>query len=312
MIMLVTDPPRQIADKLWMLGNTAYPIYLFQGQGGGTIFEGGIGALGAVLRDQLRSLGVSGDSVRQLVVTHAHPDHVMAVPAMREMFPQAIVLASETAAKTLAVEKAVAFFSKLDDQLTGALVAKGWVREEDRRPPLKENQIRVDRVLREGNQVEIGDGVSLQTIESPGHSDCSLSFYEPRARILIISDATGFYLPAEDCWWPCYFADYGKYADSIERLAKFDTEVLCLSHNGVIQGADDVASYFRRALAATRDYHQGIVDGVRGGKPVQEIVRALGSAAYEQTRLLPLDFFEKNCKLLVQRSLAHEGITVEG
>jgi glyoxylase-like metal-dependent hydrolase (beta-lactamase superfamily II) len=246
-----------------------------------------------------------------VVVTHAHPDHVMAVPLFREMFPSVAVLASESAAKTLAVEKAVSFFCKMDDMLTSTLIDAGELTEEQRRPPLKENMIPVDRALREGDTFEVDEGVSFQVVETPGHSECSLSFYAPEGRILIISDATGYFMPEHDCWWPNYFADYGDYVNSIERLAGLEAEVLCLSHNAVIRGGEDVAAYFSRALNTTQEYHKRIVDLAGSGKSARDIAEQLGTEIHQKTPLFPVDFFQKNCQLLVKISLKHEGVEAE-
>jgi len=309
--VIVKDPPVEIVDNFLVLGANAYQIYLFKGRDGGTLFEGGTGPMGPVLRGQVDGLGIANDFVKQLVVTHAHPDHVMAVPMLREMFSDVAVLASEPAAKTLSVEKAVSFFCKMDDQLTCALIDAGIVTEEQRRPPMTESQIAVDRVLKDGDLIEVDDGVSFEVLQTPGHSDCSLSFHEPSRKILIISDATGYYLPDHEYWWHCYFADYAAYVASIERLAGLGAEILCLGHNAVIQGADDVAAYLRGAVEDAKRCHQRIMDDYKSDKSPRQIAEALGSEVYQKTQLMPEDFFQKNCGLLVKNSLRHEGIELE-
>jgi hypothetical protein len=97
----------------------------------------------------------------------------------------------------------------------------------------------------------------------------------------------------------------------MERLAGLGAAVLCLSHNGVIAGADDAAAYLRNAVAATVAYHQRIVADAKAGKPPAQIAVELGAEVHAKTQLLPLDFFQKNCALLVKQSLAHEGMSVE-
>ena len=310
--MLVQNPPLEIVDRWWMLGTNLYPLYLYRGPARGTLVEGGTGAMGPVLRRQLQELGIGGDFVQQLIVTHAHPDHVLAVPLIRELFPQVAVLASAAAAKTLAVEKAVAFFCKMDDALTAALVKSGVVAADQPRTLPPGNRIAVDRVLREGDRIAVDEGVELQVLETPGHSECSLSFYEPRQRLLIISDATGYYVPEHGYWWPNYFTDYARYVDSIQRLAVLDAEVLCLSHNAVIRGAADVAEYFRGALAATQQFHERIVAATQAGQAPAQIAATLGAEVYQKTQLMPPEFFEKNCGLLVKLSLQHAGLAPQG
>ncbi len=309
--MIVKDPPVEIVDNFWMLGANAYPMYLFKGKEQGTVFEGGTGPMGPILRGQVDEMGIVGDYVKQLVVTHAHPDHVMAVPMLREMFPEVSVLASNPAAKTLSVEKAVSFFCKMDDALTCSLIEAGMITEEQKRPPMAENQIAVDRVLKDGDVIEVDEGISFEVLETPGHSDCSLSFHEPSRKILIISDATGYYLPDEEFWWHCYFTDYAAYVASIERLAGLGAEILCLSHNAVIQGADEVESYLRATIDATKQCHRRIIDDTKSGKSPREIAGTLGSEVYQKTQLMPEDFFQKNCSFLVKNSLRHEGIEME-
>lgn len=309
--MLVNDPPVQLTDRLWMLGAAPYPIYLFRGERGATIFEGGIGSVGPLLLEQLDGLQVDRDSVGQVVVTHAHPDHVMAVPLLREAFPNVAVLASKTAAATLSAEKAVAFFEQIDGALCGAMAAAGLIAEEHRPAPLAEKRIAVDRAIAEGDPVEVAPDVAFEVLETPGHSDCSLSFHEPGEKILVVSDATGYYMPETDEWWPNYFGNYAAYVDSMRRLAAFDTEVLCLSHNAAVTGAEAVKTYFDRAIAATEAYHRRIVDEVKAGKPPRQLAGELGAEIHEKAGLLPLDFFQKNCALLVKLSLKHEGIRPE-
>jgi len=243
-----------------------------------------------------------------VVVTHAHPDHVMAVPLFREKFPEVTVLASEAGAETLLIEKALSSFGKIDAAFTASLTEAGVIGEEHHPKPLAKNRITVDRVLRDGDTVAVDAGVSFTVLETPGHSECSLSFHDPVERVLIISDATGYYMPEEDFLWPNYFVDYGTYISSIERLTALGAEILCLSHNAVLKGAADVKAYFEMAMAATKDYHARIVSEAKAGKAVRRIAEQLGSEVYGKTQLLPLEFFQKNCGVMVKLSLKHEGM----
>ncbi len=302
--MLIKDPPVEIADGFWMLGTSEYPVFLALDQNEGIIFEGGIGADGPLVAEQLTRLGIAADSVKQVIITHAHPDHVMAVPAFRAMFDGVIVCASKPAAKTLAIEKALRFFSKIDGILTESLIKTGSITEEHRPESLTENQITVDRILADGDTVTVG-GLKFDVLAMPGHSDCSLSFHEPGAGFAIVSDATGFYIPDFDYWWPGYFTDYEAYLESMRRLADLDAKVVCLSHNGVIKGSDEVRTYFDVAIAATEAYHKRILTEIETGKSPEELAGQLGAEVYEKIPLLPLDFFQKSCALLVKHSMEY-------
>lgn len=305
--MLITGPPKEISDGLMMLGTNEYPIYLFQAGERAAVFEGGTGAMGPLLKEQLARLEIDPAAVKQAIITHAHPDHVMAIPMFRELFPGVTVAASEIGAKTLAFEKAVAAFCQIDEALTGAMLQAGRITDGHRPAALKEMKIAVDRMLKEGDKIEVGD-VVFDVLETPGHSECSLSFHQRQRGILIISDATGYYMPERNEWWPNYFSGYGVYVDSIRRLAALEAETLCLSHNGAIRGKDDVAAYFEGVLASTEAYHARIIKEIKGGKPFRELAEQLGTEIHAKTGLLPVDFFQKNCGLLVKHSMKHEGI----
>ncbi|MCR4415347.1 MAG: MBL fold metallo-hydrolase [Thermoguttaceae bacterium] len=308
--MLINQPPASLADGLWMLGTAAYPIYLCRDGDEAAIFEGGIGAVASLVARQLSDLGIAGKMVTQVIVTHAHPDHVMAVPRFRAVFPEVRVVASEIAAKTLAAEKAVTFFHQIDEALFGSLVAMGRIGPDDRPAALAEKQIAVDRVVREGDAVAIG-ARSFEVLATPGHSECSLSFFDRASRALVISDATGFYVPQRETWWPNYFAGYAAYLASMQRLAALDAGVLCLSHNGAVRGAQSVRDYFARAIAATEAYHRRIIEQIRAGKAAGELAGELGREAHDLAPVLPVDFFQKNCSLLIKQSLKHEGLAAE-
>ncbi|MGQ9576225.1 MAG: MBL fold metallo-hydrolase [Thermoguttaceae bacterium] len=305
--MLVRNPPVAVTENLFMLGTNEYPVYLFRIDREAAIFEGSIAVVGPLVRDQMARLAIAPESVKQLLVTHAHPDHVMAVPLFRRMFPEVSVAASETAAKTLAAEKALSLFRGINAALADALRKAGRIPEDCRAEPPADNQIAVDRILKQGDSIHVGTA-RFQVLETPGHSPCSLSFFEPAGRILLVSDATGYYMPEEGTWWPNYFGEYAQYLESIERLAGLGAEVLCLAHNAVVRGGEDVAAYFRDCLEATRQYHRRIIQETQAGKSVRQIAEMLGSEAYQKTPVLPLDFFQKNCSLLVKLSLRHEGI----
>lgn len=300
--MLIDNPPVEVADRVWMLGTTAYPMYLVRGRNEGMIIEGGIGALEPLLRRQLDELEIGPEYVRQVVVMHAHPDHVMAVPLLRELFPGVVVTASEPAAATLSVEKAVGYFARLDADLTAGLNREGKIAESPPPVVVPENRIAIDRTVREGDVIAVDD-FAFAVLETPGHSDCSISLHEAARSVLVISDASGFYMPAQGTWWPGYFTSYPQYLNSMERLASLNAETLCLSHYGAVRGQDEVRDYLTGAIAATREYHERIVAETQAGRSVREIAEDLGAEIHRLTPILPLDFFQKNCGVMVKQSL---------
>jgi len=309
--MLVTNPPVELADGLFMLGLAEYPLYLYRGEGDATIFEGGVGAVAPLVLAQLDDLGVARDSVTRLVITHAHPDHVMAVPALRRALPKLRVLASAAAARTLANDKAMAAFAQIDAALGASLARLGRVSaEQGAEPAPPPATIAADGIVGEGDSIDAGGG-AFDVLATPGHSECSLSFHQAQAGLLLISDAAGYYFPEHDYWWPNYFADYGAYLASMRRLAGLNAGVLCLSHNAAVRGAEAVRACFEAAIAAAEAYHGRIVEAVRSGTPPRRLGEQLGAEVFARTQLLDLAFFQKNCYLMVKLSCRHAGLPPE-
>ncbi len=300
--MLIKNPPVEIADGLTRLGTHEYPIYLVTSGNESALFEGGVGAVGPVVAEQIAKLDMPADQIKQIVITHAHPDHVMAVPAFRRLFTHATVCASKMAAGTLQVEKAIGFFSKIDGMLTEALIKAGSITEQHRPQPLSELRIPVDRTLSDGDTVTVGD-LTFNCLATPGHSDDSQSFHEPDRGLLIIGDATGYYLPDSNYFWPNYFSDYEAYLTSMKQLTALNANILCLGHNAVIEGSDAVSAFFDAAIGATEDWHTRIIQATQDqSKDASMIAADLGAEVYEQTQLLSLEFFQKNCELLTKQS----------
>ena len=274
----------------------------------GTVIEGGISALGPLLAVQLKQLGVASDYLRQVVITHAHPDHVMAIPALRAMFPGLSVLASAAAARDVERGESGGFLPPDRRRADGrSVTSRAAIAESPHRSPWRRTV--------SPSTAWCGKETSSPWTTFPG------SYWKRRDTAIAASACTTragragdfrrhrLLSPESGTWWPNYFSSYAGYVRSMERLAALDAEILCLSHNGGLVGREDVRAYFAAAIAATREYHQRIVTETRAGKTVRQLAERLGAEIHRQTPVLPLDFFQKNCGMLVKQSLKHEGVS---
>ena len=76
--------------------------------------------------------------------------------------------------------------------------------------------------------------------------------------------------------------------------------------------AEERRRVLRRALdTLPENQRAAFVLSKYDGLSYRGIAEVLGSEVYEKTQLMPLDFFQKNCGILVKNSLRHEGISVE-
>ncbi|MEW6664703.1 MAG: MBL fold metallo-hydrolase [Thermodesulfobacteriota bacterium] len=122
--------------------------------------------------DALQSLGKSPADISLVVNTHEHPDHIGGNAFFEAVSHPAFACHSE----------AVRWIETLDVQLRerpiyGFHTLAG------------QQGVHVQRVLHDGEVIDLGEGMNLQVIFCPGHSPGSISLYCPEERALIVGDA---------------------------------------------------------------------------------------------------------------------------
>ena len=139
-------------------------VYVIKSGSECALIDAGLGLAGDFdqILDNIRADGLDLKTIRKLIVTHYHCDHVGAAAEVRQRLALE-VLASRLAAPVIrgADEHAVA----LD-----VARAAGFYPQDYRLPPCE-----VDRELVEGDVIRVGD-LALQVWETPGHCDGHLSF----------------------------------------------------------------------------------------------------------------------------------------
>ncbi len=85
-----------------------------------------------------------------------------------------------------------------------------------------------------GEIFNLGKGVTLESIEAPGHASHNLAYYEHFNRGLFPGDAAGAYLPEVEVIFPTtpppFRADIA--LSSLDKLVRFKPEVMYFSHFG--------------------------------------------------------------------------------
>ena len=295
------DPIRE-TSKFYQLGTPAFPAYLSMGEIG-MIIEGGTGPTFQIIVDQIKDLGIDPEKIRYIFVTHTHADHIGGVPRFRRLWPHIKVLASPVAAEIFKKKEWINDFILNDTGIAQLMKAK---EEINRLPPaLKDYTFEVDRTVREGDNIELGKGLVWDVYETPGHSPCHLSLFEEAEGTLVVGDATGFYVPEKDAFWPNYFVSLEVYCDSMRKLAALPAKRAVLSHNFVIEG--DVAVYLKKAMKATELYHKELIERLRKGEDPKSI--AMDKARYVDslTDIQPFKIMYDLSKVMINRSKESEG-----
>lgn len=291
--------PIAITDTFYQLGTPAFPVYLSKGQKS-MIIEGGTSSISILIIEQIEELGIRPDTINYLFLTHTHADHVGAMPYLKWLCPNLEVIGNPIAADLLKNKANIREIVRGDHNIAEIMLGKREIRETP--PELKNPVFHVDTIVDEGDIIDLGDGITWKVYNTPGHSQCHTSLFEEKDKIVIIGDATGFYSPERDIFWPNYFSSLVDYCNSIKKLAALPALKGALSHNYVIR--EKVPGFLHKALKSTETYHLEMLDKLANGEDPDKIAMDKARWVNTLTDDFPFDVMYTLSKILIKKSRA--------
>lgn len=178
-------------------------------------------------KDILKTASHLGKSIRKIVLTHVHSDHIGALDGLKEELPDVEVFIPKRELKILNGDLSL-------ENGEGEMPIKGSIPKNIKTVP--------DQLIEDGDQIG-----SIKAIHSPGHTPGMMSFLDIRDNTLIVGDAfqsRGGIAVAGDIRWSFPFPSFGTWnkkiaIESAEKLLTYNPSVLAVGHGNLIFDAEE-------------------------------------------------------------------------
>jgi len=238
---------------------------------------------------------LNGRQLDYLFITHTHYDHIGSLPFLRDEWPSLRLVTSQTGAAVLLKDTP----RKVIRELSIVAANENNVKIDT---AYSDDAFHADVIVKDGELIPLG-GVSVKTLETPGHTRDSLSFFIPELELLVVSETAGFMMPDGNVY-PTYLTGFNDAVNSIEKCRKIPYKYLSFPHYGIV--AEKYANgFFDKALKAVTDCRDFIL-GMREEKLDKEAMFERYVQKYGSEELYgyqPWDAFAVNARATIACTL---------
>lgn len=234
-------------------GNAVH-LYLIRGQKLALIDSGASDSPETAVGPALRELGLEWSDLNYLINTHGHKDHAGGNGELKEAAPR-VEIALHRDDVYLAAGPEAHLNSPTDASYGMRLLGR-----EDLLPEYEVSlravvgkSVGVDRVLEDGDLVDLGQGVRLSVVHTPGHTYGSCCFFWEAGGVVFSGDAV------QGHGWkagtgPTYHD--AVYLSSLDRIDSLGADILCMGHtfgwSGVLNDPVRRGPEIAQTLASSR------------------------------------------------------------
>jgi len=255
-----------LSENVYQLTTAASTHFLIGGERAG-IIDSGISGTHPRLIEELRKYLGDGSDLHYIFLTHAHADHIGGIPFIRRYAPHAQLVCAPLTAQLLGNADLMKKFYERNANMARAMQVELELSESDWLSSFK-----VDKILGDGDVVDLGADVEVKLIGCPGHTEDIVAYYIRPDAALCAGEAVGSY-GGRDKLAPCFAWSYHNYVISLDRLASLEVKVLGLPHGGALSGQLP-SKYLVEARIAADRFVALVKERLEQGELVDEIYQS--------------------------------------
>jgi glyoxylase-like metal-dependent hydrolase (beta-lactamase superfamily II) len=281
--------------KIWWEDTKSHiPVYLVAGRSLALIDAGPPQRVPGRLAEALAPFNAKPKDIATVLLTHGHLDHVGGLPEIKAAGPVQVLIGKEDAFLLTDHSKAFDDFYAVGDRM---LSGKEDLSEAKKGFLMGAGPEYIpDRLLADGDVIDLGAGVKLTAVHLPGHSMGSIGYYWEKDGVMICGDAIpalsgpGGSLPI--------IMDLFAYRRSIDRLMGIPLKTLVFTHAyrgmrlapSTVRRGDEIKQY----LADAKTVADRLIDvlkkasAARSGKPFLEVADQVIAAMPAEMGYVPL------------------------
>ena len=135
------------------------------------LVDSGVAGSEAMILDYIKQAGRDPREIERIILTHSHADHIGGSPALKK----------QTGCKVAAHIDAKPWIENVDHQYAERPIGNFY--------DLVGGSVEIDSGLKDGDQVDLGDGNTLEIFHTPGHSKGSICVLFNKDSALFTGDA---------------------------------------------------------------------------------------------------------------------------
>ena len=228
---MIIEKPGFVTDRILFLGRKESCVYLLKGAEEFALLGGGLAYIIPDIIKQLKSFNIEEKKIKRIIILHSHFDHCGIVSYFKRRWPWVSITASARAKELLDKPEVMESISSLNQKILTEL----GLEQQDKDIGIEFDRINIDDVVKEGDILSCDD-LSMNVMEVPGHSSCSIAIFVPQEKAMFASDAGG--IPIGDRIFTAANSNFDKYQESLQKMARYEIEIYLTEHFGARTGSD--------------------------------------------------------------------------